>query len=109
MSSRDDQVCRANQAILINSVVVDERAARCLGNTDSLKLVRFGMCSHSRTQDIWLVQQHLHALAGIEDLNEPRIMVEERTGAVFSISGQEFFSLNVCFRCATAFTHQEPC
>src|SRR5438067_7752578 len=87
---------------------MDEGAARRLGDADAFKLVRLGMRSHARTQNIRLVQQHLHALAGVKDLDEPRVMIEERGGAILAIRGQEFFSLTVRFRCAAALTYQEP-
>ena len=45
MASRDDQVCRKNQAVLINRVVMDKGAARRFGDADSLELVRLGMRS----------------------------------------------------------------
>ena len=40
MAGGDDQVCRTNQSVLIDRVVVEEGAARRFGDADALKLLR---------------------------------------------------------------------
>src|SRR5579884_3514324 len=109
MAGSDDQIGRTDQAMLINCVVMDEGAAWRFGNSDALKLIWFGMRSYTRTQDIRFVEQFNHTLAGIEDLDEAGIMIEERTGASLTIGFQEFFPFTIGLWCATTLNHQEAC
>src|SRR5450759_826131 len=58
---------------------MDERAARGLEDADAFDIVDARMGADHGRDDGWVVEQLLHALEGVEGLDQPRIVIVETT------------------------------
>jgi hypothetical protein len=82
----DDEIDPADEALFVDLVVMEERAPRSFAGSHTFERIRTGNGANVLRQDFGIVQQLLQALNAVEDLDEPRLMIVERTedGSAFA-------------------------
>ena len=76
----DDQVDPGDETVLVDAVVVHQRAARRLGDADAVVAVGARVGPHPRRQQLGILQQTLHHFQRVDDLDQPRVVVVEAAG-----------------------------
>src|SRR6266404_5706766 len=74
----DGEIGPAHQALLVNLVVVNERAARCFATAHTFRSVWAGDRAHVLGENLGMIEQLLQELDTVKHLAEPRVVVVER-------------------------------
>jgi hypothetical protein len=92
----DDQVgANGDQVVVVDAVVVDQRAARCLDDADAAFLAFAVLAIRSLpTADVVVVQQVLDHFGGVQHFDHARPVVGQRgAGGAAAVEGEEFLAL----------------
>ena len=73
----NDQVGPNDGAFFIDLVVVNQHAARSLDHAHTFKRVDAGGGSNMLVQNLRAVEEHLDFFERVEDLNQPRVVIQE--------------------------------
>ncbi len=74
----DHEVHPLDDPIGINPVVMQQRAAWCLGDSDSVIAVDPGDRANARQEDVWPAKEFVDALGGVEGVDQPCVVIVER-------------------------------
>ena len=102
----DDQVRLLDQPVVVDLVVMDQRAARRFGDADAFVVVRSGVRANVLARGcLGLSQQDFDPLDGEQDLDQPRIVVVERAQHEPALKFAELRQFLVGQRCAAVLGH----
>ena len=105
----DDQVDLFDQAVGIDAVVMEERAARRFAHPHRLVAVHPGASAHVGRRDLRIVEQALHLLQAGQDLDQARQVIEERGGDDASAPLAQLQQLGIGPWCADGLAQVQPC
>src|SRR5581483_2095326 len=108
LPGRNDQIGPADQSLLIDFVVMKERAARCFCRCCAFQRVGARDGTHVLGENFWIGEKLFNPFDAVENFDQPGLMIIERAQHRVLLDLPELCQFLISERSATVAAHIEP-